>query len=143
MTRPKGFPPAVVTLIWDRDNGLCGWCGKPVHGERGLAWSIHHRRPRASGGTSLEWVNMAANGVILHGNGTQGCHAEVESNRARALGLGFLILTNGRGAAVDIPIRHAVHGTAHLTNDGRAVPISDPLFAELMAHYGQSRGVVA
>lgn len=42
-----------------------------------------------------------------------------------------------------VPIRHAVHGPTHLTNDGRAVPISDPLFAELMAHYGQSRGVVA
>lgn len=141
--KSKGFPPAVVTMILERDKGLCAWCGNPVSGERGLSWSIHHRRPRASGGTSLEWVNMAANGVILHGNGTQGCHSEVESNRARALALGFLIPANGIYTAVDIPIRHAVHGPTHLTNDGRAVPISDPLFAELMAHYGQSRGVVA
>lgn len=134
MTRPKGFSDATVALIVERDRGLCAWCGKAVQGERGRDWSIHHRRPRASGGTSLDWVNGAANGVTLH----QTCHEDVESHRTRALALGFLIRANGRATAVDLPIEHKVHGPRHLTNDGRAVPIIRPFFAELMFVYGQT-----
>lgn len=139
MTRPKGFTETTVTQIITRDQGMCAWCGLPVDGVRGRDWSVHHRRPRAAGGTRLEWVNLPANGVLLHGSGVTQCHGDVESNRARALSFGFLIRATGRGTAVDIPIRHNVHGTTHLTNDGRAVPISEPLFLELVSAYGQGR----
>lgn len=134
--RPAGFSDATVELIVTRDKALCAWCGRWCGGFRGDDWQIHHRRPRAAGGTSLEWVNQPANGLLLHPR----CHADVESNRTRALALGFLIYANSQHTAVAVPVRHAVHGPVHLLNDGSVRPISDPLFAELMTALGQKQG---
>lgn len=136
---PEGFSDETVAAIWKRDFGLCAWCGLQITGTRGIDWSAHHRCPRSSGGTSRLWVNEAANGVLLHGHGTTGCHGDVEKNRQRALSLGFLVSANGRGTAVDIPLDHKVHGPCHLTNDGRAVGITRPLMLELLVAFGQLR----
>lgn len=113
----SGFTPGVVELIWERDNGCCALCGLPISGTRGFDWSVHHRMPRSSGGTRRTWINMASNGVLLHGNGTQSCHSTVESNRTQALQDGFLISANGKERPHNIPIQHAVHGGRVLLND--------------------------
>ena len=113
-----GFTPGVVELIWERDNGCCALCGLPISGTRGFDWSVHHRCPRSSGGTKRGWVNMAGNGVLLHGSGTTGCHNEVESHRDKARDNGFLISANGNERAHNVPINHAVHGRVILTDDG-------------------------
>ncbi|MGX9346613.1 HNH endonuclease [Microbacterium sp. KNMS] len=111
-------------LVIARDQGCCARCGRHVAGmQRGRFWSIHHRRPRGSGGSSLTWVNGAANLLILCGSGVTGCHGEVESRRASARMDGFLIPLNGVQVAEDVPVRHALHGLARLTDDGGWVPV--------------------
>lgn len=111
-------------LIIDRDQGCCARCGKHVTDlERGRAWSIHHRRPRGRGGTSLAWVNGAANLIVMCGSGVTGCHGEVESHRAQGRMDGYLIPLNGMQVAEDVPVRHAVHGLVRLTDDGGWVPV--------------------
>jgi hypothetical protein len=40
----------VVDLVLERDQHSCAWCGGCLWGDRGMDWSIGHRRPRRSGG---------------------------------------------------------------------------------------------
>lgn len=106
-----------------RDLGACARCGNHVvHFDRGMAWSIHHRRPRGSGGTSLAWVNEAANLIILCGSGTTGCHGWVENNRREARDLGYLVPLNGIQKADEVSITHKTLGLVYLTDDGGWVP---------------------
>ena len=113
---------AVEALVVVRDLGCCVRCvrcGRHVaHLDRGVAWSIHHRRPRGTGGTSLEWVNAPANLVVLCGSGTTGCHGQIESHRTAAREYGYLISQNGRLVAVDVPIVHFTLGRVLLTDEG-------------------------
>ena len=52
---------------------------------------IHHRRPRGMGGSKRESTSATANGLVLCGSGTQGCHGWVESNRKVAIEQGFIV----------------------------------------------------
>ncbi|MDQ1113985.1 hypothetical protein QE418_003433 [Microbacterium testaceum] len=122
------FTPATVALILDRDGGRCWWCRRHVlHGVRGFDWSIHHRCPRGMGGTTEAFVGAASNGIILCGNGTQGCHGEFESDRGRAIDLGVLV---PRIAAFRVETNRPPHIPIHdrdglawlLTDDGAKVP---------------------
>lgn len=98
------FTPAVVEVIWSRDNGSCVICSRGLHlSERGQSWSIHHRSPRGMGGTRLTWVGLPANGVVLCGTGTTGCHGKVESDRKTAYGNGWLVRRNGLLYPSDVP----------------------------------------
>jgi hypothetical protein len=109
-----------------RDQGKCVRCGRHVaHLQRGWAWSIHHRRPRGSGGTSLAWVDQAANGIILCGSGTTGCHGWVEKNRRAAIDAGYLISALGLSVAEDIPLHPELLGFVYLTNDGGWIPVEE------------------
>jgi hypothetical protein len=112
------FTDKTVATIWDRDHGRCAWCGEPVAGERGVDWSVHHREPRGSGGSKLAHVSGAANGVLLHGSGTTGCHGRVERERAEAERRGFLVSRHGRERPSNVPIMHAVHGRCLLDDNG-------------------------
>lgn len=119
--RPNGaFTPGVVELIVTRDRGMCAWCGGVVTGARGSGWSIHHRRPRGMGGSRKLWIGQAANGVVVHGHGTVGCHHRIEANRERATAAGFLI-PMGVATAENTVINHAVLGRVLLQNDGSYV----------------------
>lgn len=109
-----------------RDMGGCARCGRHVaHLERGLAWSIHHRRPRGAGGTSLVWVNEAANLVIACGSGVTGCHGWIESHRAEARMAGFLIPLNGVLRADEVAIRHKTLGLVLLNDEGGWTPVEE------------------
>jgi hypothetical protein len=112
-----GFRDKTVAIIMDRDQGRCAWCGDPIQGERGMDWSVHHRAPRSMGGTRRSWVNQAANGLIVHGHGTTGCHGVIERERDMARNMGFLVSSNGVTPAEHIKIEHAVHGLAILLNE--------------------------
>ena len=87
-----GFPPKVRKLIHERANGLCEYCGV----ERGT--EIHHRRPRAMGGTNQASTNEASNGLLL----CAADHRWAESHRTDALLAGVLLLQiqNPRRSAV-------------------------------------------
>lgn len=120
-----GFTAETVELIQTRDRGECVRCGGTIRGERGRAWSIHHRCPRSMGGTNRVWVNQAANGVLLCGSGTTGCHGWIERNRQAAFDAGFLVSAMGFATAETTVIRHAAHGLVLLDNDGGWVPAGD------------------
>lgn len=115
----KTVPPAVVERVIERDGGRCARCGRAVaHLVRGIAWSLHHRRPRGAGGTTLAWVNLPANLVILCGSGVTECHGWVEKHRDKARELGFLVRLSGLLIAADVAIEHAVHGLVRLDDEG-------------------------
>lgn len=108
-----------------RDLGCCARCGRHVaHLERGVAWSVHHRRPRGMGGAGADWINRAANGLVLCGSGTTGCHGWVEKHRDRARELGFLV-PRGVLRADEVSIVHAVLGHVLLTDEGGFIPVEE------------------
>lgn len=116
--RDTGFPPTVVLAIVERDRGCCARCGTPVdHLERGVAWSIHHRRARGMGGARDAWINEPANGAVLCGSGVTGCHGWVEKHRDVAYETGWLI-RRGIATAETVPLVHALHGYVLLNNMG-------------------------
>lgn len=117
MGRSTGPASAVVDLVWERDGGSCARCGTGLSfAQRGVAWSVHHRRPRGMGGTKQAWVNQPANLVTLCGSGTTGCHGWIESNRADARLLGWLIPLNGVQTAEQIGVTYW-DGTLRYLND--------------------------
>lgn len=114
-TRPT---TATLELVWERDGGRCACCGDPIRGERGLDWSLHHRRPAGMGGDRRPETHAAGNLVLLCGSGTTRCHHEVESRRADALARGFLVPRNAVQPPAEHAIEHAVHGWVYLADDG-------------------------
>lgn len=112
--RDTGFPPWVAEVIVERDGGCCARCGLAVtHLERGFAWSIHHRRPRKSGGNRDAWINETANGVVL----CTACHTKIESDRGIAYDTGWLIRM-GIQRPDTTPLVHARFGYVYLDNQG-------------------------
>lgn len=120
------FPPAMVRLIFfEREGERCFMCRKPLlwH-ERGMEWSLHHRKPRGMGGTSR--TVSPADGLVLCGSGTSGDHGWAEANRARAIGMGVLISAHGKGddfAPERVRVQRNDGSWWLLTRDGRAVEV--------------------
>lgn len=106
-SKPQGFSLEVRDIIATRSRGVCeiGRC-------ESAAEHMHHRRPRGLGGTSVPWVNKAANALhlcMVH-------HAYVESHRTLAIAEGWLISQHRTDAvATDIPV----------TRNGKSVLLSD------------------
>ena len=107
MGSSTGPTPATVELVWERDGGRCARCGAGLQrSARGTGWSLHHRRPRGMGGSRVGWVNLPPNLVLLCGSGVTGCHGWVESNRAEAIELGWLVSRIGVQTAAEIPVAY-------------------------------------
>lgn len=122
------FSKLVVERIWARDGGCCARCGAALDPERrGFGWSVHHRCPRSSGGTSRLWVDQAANGLLLCGSGTTGCHGWVESHRDEGRDAGFLVSAIGRLQAREVRVAHRLLGFVWLQDDGTWItaPVTD------------------
>ena len=121
--------PDTVQTVITRDCGRCVRCGTTVHGVRGKAWSIHHRRPRGMGGSKAPETNSPANLIILCGTGTTGCHGWVESHRNDAYDQGFLVPHSHDPATV--PVHHVLYGWVRLTSQGTFTlcPEANPLHA--------------
>ena len=71
--RPRDTGPDKATrlLVLERDSYACVCCGVSVEGR---LYSLQHRKRRSQGGT-----NDATNLVTVLGDGTQGCHARIDS----------------------------------------------------------------
>lgn len=122
VVRRTGPTPATVELVWVRDGGRCARCGIGLNrGARGTAWSVHHRRPRGMGGSRSAWVNEAANLLLLCGTGVTGCHGWVESHRADARDLGWLIPANAVYTSHDVAVPYW-DGLFFLTDYGTREP---------------------
>lgn len=102
--RSTGPDAATVELVGERDGWRCVRCGHQVSDERGVGWSVQHRRPRGSGGSRDPRLNQPANLVILCGSAVTFCHGEVESNRAASRAYGYLISQHSPVAPADVPV---------------------------------------
>lgn len=112
-----GFSPATVRVILERDDGRCARCGVSVQLDaRGVAWSVHHRRPRGMGGSRDPLVSSPVNGVVLCGSGVTGCHGHVESNRDQGRLHGWLV-PKWRDPT-EVPVEHWAHGWSWITEGG-------------------------
>lgn len=68
------------------------------------------------GGSRDEETNQPANGILLCGSGTQGCHGWVESERSVAEMLGYLVPQGARPA--DVPVQYYRQFWYQLDNAG-------------------------
>ena len=96
---------------------------RETHIERGtgFGWAIHHRRPKSKGGTSLAWVNAAANGVVL----CEAHHRHVHANPAESYANGFLVRANGIQRPDEVAINHKTLGLVYLTDEGGWSPVEE------------------
>ncbi|MCX5066597.1 hypothetical protein OOJ91_11985 [Micromonospora lupini] len=118
--KPADTDPTIETVqvVAERDQGRCVRCGKHLSGERGLDWSVQHRRARGSGGTSRPDTNEPQNLILLCGSATSpgGCHLAVESSKRAARPHGWAIWLPEDPARV--PVDHYLHGRVWLDADG-------------------------
>jgi hypothetical protein len=76
------FSPRMRRKINERDDERCTRCGRPV----GPSANIHHRKLRSRGG-----MGNAANGILLCGTGTTGCHGWAHANVTQATEEGLIV----------------------------------------------------
>lgn len=129
--RPKdtGPSPKARRVVLDRAGGCCEVCGVLLHDGTTFigAHSVHHRRPRGSGGSSRADTNAPSNLLLLCGSATTpgGCHAHIEGHRAEALVYGWLVPQGGDPAAVPAHVQvGGVLAPALLTVDGDYEPVT-------------------
>ena len=109
----------LVMTILDRDGYRCVRCSKPIEGERGRDWSLHHRQPRGMGGAKHRpMAHTAANLISVCGSGTTGCHGHIEANRAEARDNGWLVWRNTDPESVAVLVDHGSRWV-YLSVDGR------------------------
>lgn len=111
-----GFSLEMVAAIMERDGHSCFRCGGALHGERGVDYSIQHRRARGMGGTSRPDTNAIQNGIALCGSATTGCHGHVEQNRVEARDNGWAIPQHADPLLV--PANHWLDGFVYLHASG-------------------------
>lgn len=114
--RPEGFSPEVKATITLRSKGRCE-IGRCLNAGQ----EFHHRAPRGIGGTSLDWVNAASNGLHI----CQAHHEHIESHRREAYANGWLVRRNGTRTSRQVPV--LVRGAwVELTDHGIKWPTPAP-----------------
>lgn len=108
--RDTGFPQAVRDMAHHRSGGVCEAMIPMVC--TGRVEVLHHRRPRAIGGTRRPDANTASNALGL----CDACHRWVESNRAEAMDKGFLVSQWASPGEVVVSYRSL--SRIRLTDDG-------------------------
>ena len=111
MSRSTGFPLSVRVTIIDRAQGYCEVCAGVKPGMQ-----VHHRRPRAMGGSRRDDTNTAANGLYL----CPDCHANIESHRWLAQERGLLLKQNQTPSEAPVSLRGRF---VRLCDDGSVVPV--------------------
>ena len=82
--RTSEFSSEAAALILARSSGHCEVLAP---GCQHILNTIHHRRPRAMGGTTRPSTGWAANGLAV----CHACHTRIEHNRAWAYDYGYLL----------------------------------------------------
>jgi 5-methylcytosine-specific restriction endonuclease McrA len=125
--RPKDTSPtsAVAAAVLLRDEHACARCSGAAHGQRGVDYSIHHRKLRSQGVD-----NSLPNLVTLCGDGVCGCHGWAHHNRKAAEVEGWIVRSGFNPLLV--PIFHARYGQIFLLADGSwaSRPLTPTLTAE-------------
>lgn len=114
-SRARSTGPArdVVEAVYERAAWACEVCAVGVGPHRGVDHHLHHRRPRAAGGSRRTDTNLPPNLLLL----CPPCHEGVESRRADALRCGLLLSQMCDPAAT--AVRLAGPRWCYLTADGR------------------------
>jgi hypothetical protein len=114
--------PRTRQVVLERDAHACVRCGRYIAFR---SYSLHHRRPRGSGGSKRPETNLPANLVVLCGHATSpdGCHYWAESNRGDAMAVG-LILGQHLDPAASPVLTH--RGWLLLDNDGTYTSVEVP-----------------
>lgn len=108
-----GPVPAVVEAVYERAGWSCEVCTEGVGDRRGVDHHIHHRRPRAAGGSKRPDTNLPPNLLLL----CPDCHAQIESHRAVAQSMGWLVVQAANPA--DVAVLMQRDRWVYLTADGR------------------------
>lgn len=111
LAKSTGPDAHTVELVLMRDAYQCVICADPLHGLRGVDYSIHHRKLRSAGVD-----HRASNLISLCGSGTTGCHGEVHAQRNKARKGGWIVLPTDDPAVT--PVLHRLHGRVLLGVDG-------------------------
>ena len=82
------IPLALRLRILQRDGYRCVRCAADLHGQR---YSVHHRKPRGSGGSTDPRINDPRNLVSLCGSGTTACHGWVHNHPREAVETGWTL----------------------------------------------------
>jgi hypothetical protein len=111
--RPKDTSPspADVVAVLQRDEYACARCGGAAHGQRGVDYSIHHRKLRSQG-----IDNSLVNLVTLCGDGVSGCHCWAHHNRLAAEQAGWIVRSTS--SPLLVPVLHWQRGLIFLRADG-------------------------
>lgn len=86
---PKGPDFLTVERVLRRDEGCCVGCAVCVlGGERGLHWSLHHRRGRDRKADSNSPQNLI---TVCGASNVDGCHGRIHQSRLWARPLGYWV----------------------------------------------------
>lgn len=80
-TRAVGPDIRTVQKVVMRDGWRCVVCGDPVRGQRGLDWSIHHRRGRDGKPDTHQPQNLI---TVCGGDNHTGCHGRIHQRRSES-----------------------------------------------------------
>lgn len=111
--RKTGATQEVRMEVMVRAGFRCERCGVSI---QSIPMSIHHRRPRAMGGTHRPETNYPSNLMALCGSGTTGCHGYLESHRNEAMDYGFIVPQYE--TPNNVPVKTSIHGWVLLNDDG-------------------------
>ena len=109
---------ATVMTVLQRDGYHCVRCNAPIQGDRGVGWVLHHRRPRAMGGTRRDDANSPANLLSL----CAPCHDWIESNRNESRAAGWLVPLMWDPATVPVVVAQGTR-RVHLDAEGGYVDV--------------------
>ena len=111
--RSTGPAGDVVEAVYERAQWSCEVCTEGVGDRRGVDHHIHHRRPRAAGGTRREDTNLPSNLLLL----CPPCHHDIESHRAVAQSMGWPVPQTTDPATVAVLVQR--DRWTYLAVDGR------------------------
>jgi 5-methylcytosine-specific restriction enzyme A len=122
--RNTGPRPDVVDAVYERAQHSCEVCMEAVGDRRVEDHHLHHRRPRAAGGSRRPDTNSPANLLLL----CPECHRQIEGNRTISFGMGWLLRQNQN--PVDVPVLVQRTRWMFLTADGFYLAAEGPRFSE-------------
>lgn len=109
--KATGPPSDVVDAVCERAGWSCEICTVGVGDRRGIDHHIHHRRPRGAGGSKRPETNLPSNLLLL----CPDCHGDIESHRAVAQSMGWIVVQASNPAAVAVLVQK--DRWVYLTND--------------------------
>lgn len=85
--------------LFERAGGHCEVCGCRL---REQGWNAHHRMNRGMGGTRRQVT--CADGLVVCGSGTTGCHGHITENPRWAEDRGYVIRRNSIADPLNEPV---------------------------------------